>query len=110
MSLPTRERGLKSAFLNRRIKFYIVAPYTGAWIEMRAADWVNEQSMVAPYTGAWIEIVACRVDSLLVRVAPYTGAWIEIYGIEPILILSMSLPTRERGLKFRCHSLLCDNQ
>ena len=35
---------------------------------------------VAPYTGAWIEIrmVADRLDDD--EVAPYTGAWIEIRG------------------------------
>ena len=38
-----------------------------------------ENTVVAPYTGAWIEI-PCR--GKCVRdcfVAPYTGAWIEIY-------------------------------
>ena len=34
----------------------VVAPYTGAWIEIIAADISDEQKIVAPYTGAWIEI------------------------------------------------------
>ncbi len=35
---------------------YIVAPYTGAWIEIQntSNDYCN--SFVAPYTGAWIEM------------------------------------------------------
>ena len=34
--------------------------------------------MVAPYTGAWIEIFDGRILTTLLKVAPYTGAWIEI--------------------------------
>ena len=34
--------------------------------------------LVAPYTGAWIEIYIDLTSNLLGRVAPYTGAWIEI--------------------------------
>ena len=34
--------------------------------------------MVAPYTGAWIEICTALKHSRGRRVAPYTGAWIEI--------------------------------
>ena len=34
----------------------IVAPYTGAWIEIKKVDTVEEAFDVAPYTGAWIEI------------------------------------------------------
>ena len=33
-----------------------VAPYTGAWIEIRLLVQVNHIGYVAPYTGAWIEI------------------------------------------------------
>ena len=35
-----------------------VAPFTGAWIEMRVpALYLERISMVAPFTGAWIEIL-----------------------------------------------------
>ena len=34
--------------------------------------------MVAPYTGAWIEILVVYSTCLPLCVAPYTGAWIEI--------------------------------
>ncbi len=33
--------------------------------------------VVAPYTGAWIEITIARQLMLLYLVAPYTGAWID---------------------------------
>ena len=34
----------------------IVAPYTGAWIEIQKPFTWLRGSVVAPYTGAWIEI------------------------------------------------------
>ena len=34
--------------------------------------------MVAPYTGAWIEILSMMELAVDSWVAPYTGAWIEI--------------------------------
>ena len=36
------------------------------------------QVIVAPYTGAWIEIREPFISSIAFCVAPYTGAWIEI--------------------------------
>ena len=39
---------------------YIVAPYTGAWIEIEIKRATAEIKEVAPYTGAWIEIPSCR--------------------------------------------------
>ena len=35
---------------------FIVAPYTGAWIEIRKSWYREESPVVAPYTGAWIEM------------------------------------------------------
>ncbi len=57
---------------------------------------------VAPYAGAWIEIGA---DGSVVLeqeyVAPYAGAWIEITYVDHLILLFfVSLPTRERGLKY----------
>ena len=39
MSLPTRERGLKFKSLRRTTIYNLVAPYTGAWIEIKIAGW-----------------------------------------------------------------------
>ena len=99
-----------------------VAPYTGAWIEIRkpaASKLRNKGSLptrerglkfcvpihhhtrhpVAPYTGAWIEIKKMLLNTLNVVVAPYTGAWIEIRLPTNRGESTWSLPTRERGLK-----------
>ena len=35
--------------------------------------------IVAPFTGAWIEMLTRWVCPRDVSVAPFTGAWIEIY-------------------------------
>ena len=55
-----------------------VAPFTGAWIEIKRRPLFGSSANVAPFTGAWIEIP--RLDGRWARgtVAPFTGAWIEI--------------------------------
>ena len=55
--------------------------------------------LVAPYTGAWIEIGMPTGKGSTGDVAPYTGAWIEIRPDIRITTIIWSLPTRERGLK-----------
>ena len=55
--------------------------------------------MVAPYTGAWIEISTTASTCRRTFVAPYTGAWIEICTVGKTHPKMKSLPTRERGLK-----------
>ena len=56
----------------------LVAPYTGAWIEIFVATKYGLTSKVAPYTGAWIEMPIKAEYVTVTFVAPYTGAWIEI--------------------------------
>ena len=101
MSHPTRVRGLKCQSFWHRYSHTLVAPYTGAWIEIFGASEVNQREreshptrvrglkfhscvrwcalrIVAPYTGAWIEIPDDLLAFKIAGVAPYTGAWIEI--------------------------------
>ena len=40
------------------MKAKTVAPFTGAWIEIRQRVLLVHMSTVAPFTGAWIEIEA----------------------------------------------------
>ena len=84
----------------------IVAPFTGAWIEiylrlmndetvemshpsrvrglkLKIESIEDDRVGVAPFTGAWIEIV--KVIARRTRkpiVAPFTGAWIEMRAIQ----------------------------
>ena len=91
---------------------YSVAPYLGAWIEIRKSGLNLGHVSVAPYLGAWIEIFVFVDDLPTAVVAPYLGAWIEItFHSTCLTSISMSHPTWVRGLKFpslvvlarRCH-------
>ena len=81
----------------------VVAPLAGAWVEIVPATVPDISKFVAPLAGAWVEIF--KIIYLLpeVPVAPLAGAWVEI--IEPMgtKVAKKSLPSRERGLKFRIH-------
>ena len=78
-SLPSRERGLKFLLCTLRSAYGMVAPFAGAWIEIKEKDRCVPVCVVAPFAGAWIEIP--RPPRLLLpsAVAPFAGAWIEIY-------------------------------
>ena len=72
-------RGLKSKPIEAYYRVELVAPFTGAWIEMQCC--LNSQFsrvIVAPFTGAWIEIITSKSIIYINQVAPFTGAWIEI--------------------------------
>ena len=58
----------------------LVAPFTGAWIEIPLMMTLMAAMLcrVAPFTGAWIEITIAKTIKAYWVVAPFTGAWIEI--------------------------------
>ena len=100
MSLPSRERGLKSLDAQLVGKSLLVAPFAGAWIEIRREQKPRKVKGVAPFAGAWIEIVCITSTDYPGEVAPFAGAWIEIYPpASRKCKLITSLPSRERGLK-----------
>ena len=78
MSHPTRVRGLKSTWSTEPVKTEQVAPYTGAWIEIKPVVTYVHIDIVAPHMGAWIEIYLETIRKLKGSVAPHMGAWIEI--------------------------------
>ena len=55
---------------------------------------------VAPLAGAWIEIDSVTASSSHDVVAPLAGAWIEMTTKTAGENIKMSLPSRERGLKW----------
>ena len=59
-SLPSRERGLKYKILTKCFDTVFVAPFAGAWIEIRSQSIFWFWTMVAPFAGAWIEIASMR--------------------------------------------------
>ena len=56
----------------------MVAPFTGAWIEIPRTCRAYTATKVAPFTGAWTEMLACSQPWMSSGVAPFTGAWIEM--------------------------------
>ena len=56
LSLPSRERGLKSRPSDLEEHFNKVAPFAGAWIEITNESPGKRGNNVAPFAGAWIEI------------------------------------------------------
>ena len=56
LSLPSRERGLKSAKVMAKRQKWRVAPFAGAWIEICCFLLSLQYVTVAPFAGAWIEI------------------------------------------------------
>jgi len=71
-------RGLKYQGEFVRLADDLVAPFTGAWIEMTISAEQRPSTDVAPFTGAWIEIEVHGGTREPGPVAPFTGAWIEI--------------------------------
>ena len=71
----------------------MVAPYTGAWIEIVYRLGLGNGLNVAPYTGAWIEIQSEWGYLSRGKVAPYTGAWIEMEGnaVDTLFVRSRTL-------------------
>ena len=77
-SHPSRVRGLKLLDVTGTTDTNVVAPFTGAWIEITTEVFTTLFFTVAPFTGAWIEISTSSED--------------DAYGGE-------SHPSRVRGLK-----------
>ena len=99
MSLPTRERGLKCTAIT--IDGHIIGslPTRERGLKFGKLHVVVQTGQVAPHAGAWIEIYYGGTKTIPERVAPHAGAWIEIKIPGQVYCLSLSLPTRERGLK-----------
>ena len=74
LSLPSRERGLKSRFMQEKRESREVAPFAGAWIEMMKNNFEFGLFMVAPFVGVRIEISGTEVTEMSCSVAPFMGA------------------------------------
>ena len=77
-----------------------VAPLAGAWIEITCSREPKKGSPLAPLAGAWFEIRLKNLKMSEKSVAPLAGAWIEIHVFRTPGLWQVSLPSRERGLKY----------
>ena len=100
LSLPSRERGLKFGTGTTSMSLELVAPFTGAWIEIGErtnAGFAMEWSLPSRERGLKYPAYQCHRWGH--DVAPFTGAWIEIPAARSADSRASSLPSRERGLK-----------
>ena len=101
LSLPSRERGLKSFNPTAENMAKWVAPFAGAWIEIPSITTITSWVLSLPSRERGLKFPDTLLDEYDTLVAPFAGAWIEIAcdstSIEHCL---KSLPSRERGLKF----------
>ena len=99
MSPPSRRRGLKSLTLALCIPPEMVASFAEAWIEMLWRQNRRKPLQVASFAEAWIEIVFMAHNIYSISVASFAEAWIEIKSPWKHPQLTMSPPSRRRGLK-----------
>ena len=78
LSLPSRERGLKSLFFCLYKMLYLSLPSRERGLKFSEEETMSPDALVAPFAGAWIEIFALAIAFNAPSVAPFAGAWIEI--------------------------------
>ena len=78
LSLPSRERGLKSPSAAPSAALLTSLPSRERGLKFIPKPLIPDQVIVAPLTGAWIEISYDTSVKRITEVAPLTGAWIEI--------------------------------
>ena len=78
LSLPSRERGLKSAYIEDEEIVEEVAPFAGAWIEISTLEPQHPLSVSLPSRERGLKYYTIYKASVRVGVAPFAGAWIEI--------------------------------
>ena len=101
-SHPSRVRGLKYTLLCTHLLFYSrVAPFTGAWIEIKYSVYNIIYSKVAPFTGAWIEINNHIYYYFNIQKShPSRVRGLKYIELRPHAFLLWSHPSRVRGLKY----------
>ena len=77
-SLPLRERGLKLQSLNNELTLAMVAPLAGAWIEITPCQHQQRSSGSLPLRERGLKFYGLLYIPLAAAVAPLAGAWIEI--------------------------------
>ena len=69
------------------------------WIEICKIDVTSCPRDVTPFAGVWIEILSVLKLYNIFNVTPFAGVWIEITFVYLLFPSTMSLPSRECGLK-----------
>ena len=88
LSLPSRERGLKSWVVSQFAISGVSLPSRERGLKYSHEEFTTKEQRVAPFAGAWIEIISSPVSGSISLVAPFAGAWIEIYLVSNITTVS----------------------
>ena len=100
-SLPSRERGLKYIMLLSGAGEAVVAPFTGAWIEIVWADYVRKLEITSlPSRERGLKLSQDTLDSANALSLPSRERGLKFSARCLTIIMYGSLPSRERGLKF----------
>ena len=78
----------------------LVAPFAGAWIEIRNKSIMHPAENVAPFAGAWIEMPKCKNTIRELKSLPSRERGLKYVTPFVYVRYSKSLPSRERGLKY----------
>ena len=105
MSLPSRECGLKSEYMDVCYSSSSVTPFAGVWIEMLLMHRRESPLIVTPFAGVWIEILRGGRALPYQPVTPFAGVWIEILDSYYHSLKNGSLPSRECGLKYQIETI-----
>ena len=81
----------------------LVAPFAGAWIEIRNKSIMHPAENVAPFAGAWIEMPKCKNTIRELKSLPSRERGLKYVTPFVYVRYSKSLPSRERGLKLYRH-------
>ena len=76
-SFPSRERGLKLAFILGLLPSSDVVPLAGTWIETCDGRRMESVVDVVPLAGTWIETEVYEYLGIIIYVVPLAGTWIE---------------------------------
>ena len=101
LSLPSRERGLKCLNLRRCYCRILSLPSRERGLKCFCVNVVAEIRYVAPLAGAWIEIRTNSTKNSKSPSLPSRERGLKLNDIISLILQFSSLPSRERGLKCR---------
>ena len=102
-SLPSRERGLKYCGMERWERGSNVAPFAGAWIEIRCMSAASRSTWSLPSRERGLKFEKCTFEQVPKKSLPSRERGLKFRRARCCLKRHRaSLPSRERGLKCRC--------
>ena len=98
-SLPSRERGLKFSGHRPQGRREKSLPSRERGLKLYSSYGIHRSFFVAPFAGAWIEIQIRKYQIFLVESLPSRERGLKYAVIANVGNIRLSLPLRERGLK-----------